>query len=184
MLRAELQPLAGAALADLDLRRHAGLLRANPSKQAIPAECEDEAGWHSLLLNTEIMVEEGVTMAGVLLFARTPEQIFFRKQGSTPPHFPAVRRTTPRGRRTSLRGPMVPLLAGDRSLVGIRARRAGRRLFVRRSTGVSAVLEDDARRRWSGPSTRPRLSGKLWSTPLSIATIFWAEEYRHRVNDL
>jgi len=34
----------------------------------------DESGWQTLLFNTEIVVEDGVTLAGLLLFGRNPNR--------------------------------------------------------------------------------------------------------------
>src|ERR1700704_4762561 len=56
--RAELQPVSGAKPSDLDRRRLRDYF-ARIRQQDVPAD-DDEAGWQTLLINTEIMTEEGV----------------------------------------------------------------------------------------------------------------------------
>src|ERR1022692_3894036 len=58
-VRAELRPVSGATLADLDRRRLRDYF-SRIREQAAPPD-EDEAAWRTLLVNTEIMTEEGVT---------------------------------------------------------------------------------------------------------------------------
>jgi ATP-dependent DNA helicase RecG len=85
--RAELRPVSGARLADLDLRRlrdYFGRVR----QQATPDE-GDEAGWNTLLLNTELMVDEGITVAGLLLFGTQPNR-FLPFAGITAAAFPGA----------------------------------------------------------------------------------------------
>ncbi|HYW77223.1 MAG TPA: RNA-binding domain-containing protein, partial [Gammaproteobacteria bacterium] len=68
--RADLRPVSGATLKDLDRRRlkdYFGRIR----QQDVP-EDRDEAGWQALLINTEIMIEEGVSLSGMLLFGKSP----------------------------------------------------------------------------------------------------------------
>ena len=68
--RADLRPISGATINDLDRRRlkdYFGRVR----QQDVPGD-DDDAGWQTLLVNTEIMVEEGVTLSGMLLFGKAP----------------------------------------------------------------------------------------------------------------
>jgi len=70
--RAELRPVSGATLGDLDLRRlrdYFGRIR----QQEAPPD-NDEPAWQTLLLNSDLMVEDGVTMGGLLLFGKTPNR--------------------------------------------------------------------------------------------------------------
>lgn len=142
MLRAELQPVAGVTLADLDLRRlkdYFGTIR----QQAVP-EDNDTRAWESLLLNTEIMAEEGVTLAGVILFAQNPNR-FVPHAGLDAAAFPGREKDYAALERAGIRGPMVPLLDSDRRLVeaGLVEQSVE---FIRRNTGVVATLQDGARR--------------------------------------
>ncbi len=87
--RADLRPIAGAIIDDLDRRRlkdYFGRVR----EQDIPAD-DDDAEWQSLLVNTEIMVEEGVTLSGLLLFGKTPNR-FLPQAGIDAAAFPGTER--------------------------------------------------------------------------------------------
>jgi len=53
---------------------------------------EDEVAWRTLLVNTEIMVEQGVTVGGILLFGITPNR-FLPQAGIDAAAFPALRKT-------------------------------------------------------------------------------------------
>jgi len=90
------------------------------------------------------MVEEGVTLAGVLLFARAPNR-FLPQAGIDAVAFLGREKDYNARERTAVRGPMVPLLAADGSLVesGLVEQAVE---FVRRNTGVTATLAADARR--------------------------------------
>ena len=62
-VRAELRPVSGATLADLDRRRlrdYFGRIR----QQEVPPD-GDEAAWRTLLVNTEVMTEEEIGRAHV-----------------------------------------------------------------------------------------------------------------------
>jgi ATP-dependent DNA helicase RecG len=139
--RAELRPVSGSTVADLDLRRlrdYFGRIR----QQEVPAD-EDEAAWKLLLVNTEIMAEEGVTMGGMLLFGRTPNR-FLAHAGIDAAAFPETEKDYAARERATLRGPMTSLQGADGSLIenGLVERALE---FVRRNTPVSAVLEDGRR---------------------------------------
>ena len=111
--RAELRPISGAQLADLDLRRlrdYFGRVR----QQATPEE-GDEAGWRTLLLNTELMVEDGITLSGLLLFGTSPNR-FLPFVGIDAVAFPGIEKDYAARERATLRGPMTPLL-GEGGLV-------------------------------------------------------------------
>ena len=141
-IRAELRPVSGATLADLDRRRlrdYFGRIR----QQDVPSD-DDDAGWRTLLINTEIMIEEGVTVGGLLLFGKTPSR-FLPHSGIDAAAFPGVEKDYAARERAGLRGPMTPLLGSDGAVVenGLVEQALE---FVRRNTPVTATLENDARR--------------------------------------
>ena len=140
-IRAELRPVSGATLADLDLRRlrdYFGRIR----QQQVPPD-EDETAWRTLLVNTEIMIEEGVTVGGMLLFGKTPNR-FLPQAGVDAAAFPGTEKDYAARERLGLRGPMTPLLDAsgavmENSLVEQALE------FVRRNTPVTADLENGRR---------------------------------------
>jgi len=139
--RAELRPVSGATIADLDSRRlrdYFGRIR----QQDVPAD-EDEAGWRTLLVNTEIMIEEGVTVGGILLFGTTPNR-FLPHAGIDAVAFPGTEKDYAARERAALRGPMTPLLnAGGQVVENGLVEQALE--FVRRNTPVGAVIEEGRR---------------------------------------
>lgn len=104
----------------------------------------DEVGWRTLLLNTELMVEEGVTMAGVLLFGISPNR-FLPFAGIDAVAFPGVEKDYSARERVTLRGPMTPLLTNQNEVVenGLVEQALE---FIRRNVGTRTVLENGARR--------------------------------------
>ena len=139
--RAEMRPVSGAQLADLDLRRlrdYFGRVR----QQDTPDE-GDEAGWNTLLLNTELMVEEGITVSGLLLFGTSPNR-FLPFAGIDAAAFPGAEKDYAARERTTLRGPMTPLM-GEGGLVenGLVEQALD---FIRRNVANKTVLEGGARR--------------------------------------
>ena len=139
-IRVELRPVSGATLADLDRRRlrdYFGRIR----QQDVPSD-DDDAGWRTLLINTEIMIEEGVTVGGLLLFGKTPSR-FLPHSGIDAAAFPGVEKDYAARERAGLRGPMTPLLGSDGAVVenGLVEQALE---FVRRNTPVTATLENDA----------------------------------------
>ena len=140
--RADLRPIAGATIDDLDRRRlkdYFGRVR----EQDIPAD-DDDAEWQSLLVNTEIMVEEGVTLSGLLLFGKTPNR-FLPQAGIDAAAFPGTEKDYAAKERTTMRGAMTPLMNqnGDVLEAGLVEQAVE---FVRRNTPVIATLEDGSRR--------------------------------------
>ncbi len=113
-VRAELRPVSGATLANLDrrrLRNYFGDIR----QQDVPAD-EDERAWQSLLINTEIMTEEGVTVGGMLLFGKTPNR-FLPHAGIDAVAYPGTEQDYDAQERVTLRGPMTPLLSEGGDIV-------------------------------------------------------------------
>ncbi len=139
--RAELRPVSGASLVDFDRRRlrdYFGRIR----QQDMPPD-EDDAAWQRLLVNTEIMTEEGVTVGGMLLFGTTPNR-FLAHAGIDAAAFPGTEKDYEARERAALRGPMTPLLDINSAVVenGLVEQALE---FVRRNTPVAAVLENGRR---------------------------------------
>lgn len=139
--RAELRPVPGAGIDDLDRRRLKNYFL-HIREQEIP-EDNDEVGWQALMVNTEIMVNEGVTSAGLLLFGRNPNR-FLGHAGIDAVAYPGQEKDYAARERTQIRGPMTPLLDMQGELVdaGLVEQAVA---FVRRNTGVNAELENGAR---------------------------------------
>lgn len=139
--RAELRPVSGATLADFDRRRlrdYFGRIR----QQSVPSN-DDETAWQTLLVNTEFMTEEGVTVGGILLFGTTPNR-FLPHAGIDAAAFPGTEKDYAVRELTALRGPMTPLLDANGAVVenGLVEQALD---FVRRNTPVTAVLENGRR---------------------------------------
>lgn len=141
--RAELRPVSGAVLADLDLRRLKNYF-VRVRQQDVPAD-EDEAGWATLLFNTEIRVEDGITVSGMLLFGRTPNR-FLPQAGIDAAAFPGNSKDYGARERSALRGPLTPLLNDDDEIVeaGLVEQALA---FVQRNTAVTGHLEEGGARR-------------------------------------
>ena len=140
-IRAELQPVSGATIAHLDRRRlrdYFGRIR----QQDVPADEDDEA-WQSLLVNTEIMTEEGVAVGGMLLFGTTPNR-FLPHAGIDAVAYPGTEKDYDAQERTALRGPITPLSneAGELVDNGIVEQALE---FARRNTRPSVAMEDGRR---------------------------------------
>ena len=148
-IRAELRPVSGATIANLDrrrLRNYFGDIR----QQDVPADDDDDA-WQSLLINTEIMNEEGVTVGGMLLFGKTPNR-FLPHAGIDAVAYPGTEQDYDAQERTALRGPMTPLLSEDGDIIenGLVEQALD---FVQRNTRV--VIEADGGRRVERPVYPP-----------------------------
>ncbi len=147
--RADVLPVSGSTIDDLDLRRlkdYFGRVR----QQDVPDD-DDKTGWRTLLVNTEIMVEDGVSLSGMLLFGLEPKR-FLPQAGIDAAAFPGVEKDYAARERTTLRVPMTPLMEPRGPL--LEAGLVERALeFVRRNTPVTAELVDGARRveRWTYP---------------------------------
>ena len=141
--RAELRPVSGAVLADLDLRRLKNYF-SRVRQQEVPAD-NDEAGWATLLFNTEIMVEDGITVSGMLLFGRTPNR-FLPQAGIAAAAFPGHNKDYGARERSALRGPLTPLLSDADEIVeaGLVEQALS---FVQRNTAVAGHLQEGGARR-------------------------------------
>jgi ATP-dependent DNA helicase RecG len=147
-LRAELRPVSGATFADLDRRRLKNYF-ARIRQQDVPDD-DDEAAWATLLFNTEIMVEDGITVAGVLLFGRNPNR-FLPQAGIDAVAFLGIDKDYAARERSPLRGPMTPLLndAGEVVEAGLVEQALA---FVQRNVPVTGQLEDGGARREEIPA--------------------------------
>ncbi len=141
--RAELRPVSGATFADLDIRRLKNYF-SRIRQQDVPAD-DDEVSWKTLLYNTEIMVEDGITVSGVLLFGRTPNR-FLPQAGVDAAAFPGANKDYAARERTALRGPMTPLLndAGEIVEAGLVEQALA---FAKRNIAVTGQLEEGGARR-------------------------------------
>ena len=146
--RAELRPVSGATLADLDIRRLRNYF-VRVRQQDVPDD-GDEAAWKTLLFNTEIMVDDGVTVSGVLLFGRTPNR-FLPQAGIDAAAFPGASKDYAARERAALRGPMTPLLNDGGEIVeaGLVEQALA---FVNRNVAVVSQLEAGGARREEMPA--------------------------------
>ena len=113
-VRAELRPVSGATLANLNRRRLRNYF-VDIRQQDVPDD-EDEEAWQSLLVNTEVMTEEGVSVGGMLLFGATPNR-FLPHAGIDAVAYPGSEQDYDAQERTALRGPMTPLLSHGGDIV-------------------------------------------------------------------
>ena len=135
-------PVSGTSMGDLDMLRlqdYFGRVR----EQDVP-EDDDMQGWRTLLVNTEIMVEEGVSLSGMLLFGAAPNR-FLPQAGIDAAAFPGTEKDYAAKERVTLRGPMTPLLDTDGEILK-RGLVEQAWEFVRRNISVTATLEGGVRR--------------------------------------
>ncbi len=146
--RAELRPVSGATLADLDMRRLSNYFAYVRGQDA--PDINDESAWKTLLFNTEIMVEDGITVSGILLFGRTPNR-FLPQAGIDAVAYPGANKDYAARERAALRGPMSPLLndAGEIVEAGLVDQAIA---FVQRNTPIGGQLEEGGARREGRPS--------------------------------
>lgn len=139
-LRPELRPVSGAKLADLDIRRLKDYF-VRVREQSVPADGDIE-GWNKLLLNTEFIVEDGVTIAAVLLFGTNPNR-FLPQAGIDAAAFPGEAKDYDAQERAKLRGAMTPLMGTGGIVENGLVEQALE--FVRRNTSTTANLEGGQR---------------------------------------
>ena len=149
--RAELRPVSGAAFSDLDIRRLKNYFT-RIRQQDVPPD-DDEAAWATLLFNTEIMVEDGITVSGILLFGRTPNR-FLPQAGIDAAAFPGLNKDYAARERGTLRGPMTPLLSDTGEIVeaGLVEQALA---FTKRNIAVTGQLEEGGGRREEMPAYPP-----------------------------
>lgn len=148
-IRAELRPVSGAKLADLDMRRLHNYF-AYIRQQDTPA-LDDIGAWQSLLINTEIMSNDGISVGGMLLFGRTPNR-FLPYAGIDAVAYPGTEQDYDARERVALRGPMTPLLNEASEIVenGLVEQALD---FIQRNTAIT--VEENGGRRIERP-TYPR----------------------------
>jgi ATP-dependent DNA helicase RecG len=97
------------------------------------------------LFNTEIMVEDGITVSGILLFGRTPNR-FLPQAGIDAAAYLGADKDYAARERSALRGPMTPLLsdAGEIVEAGLVEQAMA---FVNRNIAVTGQLEAGGARR-------------------------------------
>ncbi len=139
-LRVETRPVSGTSLADLDRRRMHDYFSRILSHE-VP-EDDDEA-WRTLLSNTELMEGEAVTVAGLVLFGTNVGR-YLPQAAISATAYPGVEKDYAARERVVIRGPMTPLVAGGVVQENGVVEQAVE--FVRRNTGVTAALEEGARR--------------------------------------
>ena len=140
--RAELRPVSASMIDDRDRRRLKDYFE-RVRQQDVPAD-GDEAGWRTLLVNTEVMIEDGATLSGMLLFGIAPNR-FLPQAGIDAAAFPGLEKDYAAKERRTLRGPMTPLM--DRHGAVLEASLVDQALeFVRRNTPMTASLEGGTRR--------------------------------------
>jgi ATP-dependent DNA helicase RecG len=146
--RAELRPVSGATFADLDIRRLKNYF-AHVRQQGVPAD-DDDTGWGTLLFNTELMVDDGITASAILLFGRAPNR-FLPHAGIDASAYPGADKEYAARERNALRGPMAPLLddAGEIVEAGLVEQALA---FVQRNVAVTGQLEEAGARRQEIPA--------------------------------
>lgn len=111
-VRAELTPVSGAKFSDLDIRRLKDyFIRIRQQLDIVPSD-DDEAGWKTLLTNTEFMDEDGINIAGILLFGHKPQR-FLPQASISAVAYPGREKDYAAHERTSLKGAMTALFAAD-----------------------------------------------------------------------
>ncbi|MCY4314104.1 MAG: putative DNA binding domain-containing protein, partial [Gammaproteobacteria bacterium] len=141
LIRAEWQPVSGAALADFDPKRLRDYF-SNLRQQNVPID-EDAEAWKLLLLNTEIMVEESASVGGMLLFGLMPNR-FLPHAGIDAVAYAGTEQDYNAVEHVKLRGPMTPILSQEGKILenGLVEQALN---FIKRNT--CAVTEKDGGRR-------------------------------------
>ena len=132
-VRAELQTVSGARLSNLDRRRLRNYFK-EVRQQTVPDD-NDEKAWHSLLFNTEVLTEEGVSVGGMLLFGATPIRLL-PHSGIDAVAFPGKEKVYEAKERIKLRASMTPLL-NDRGEIVENGLVELALEFVRRNTRIN-----------------------------------------------
>ena len=145
-IQAELQPVSGTSLADLDIRRlrnYFGQIR----QQDVPDDVDSEA-WQRLLKNTKIMIEDSLTVGGMLLFGPEADR-FLPYSGIDSVAYGGSEKDHDAQERIKLRGAMSPLFDAAGRVVenGLVEQAVD---FVRRNTRV--VLKKEGGRRIEQPA--------------------------------
>lgn len=113
-LRAELQPISGSSIKNLDRRRLKHYF-AGIRNQKIPDDGDDKS-WRTLLENIQFMTGESVTVGGMLLFGQTPNR-FLPQAGIDAVAYCGTEKDNDALERAALRGPVTPLLGESDEIV-------------------------------------------------------------------
>ena len=147
-LRAELTPVSGAKFRDLDMRRLKDyFIRIRQQIDIVPAD-DDEAGWKTLLTNTEFMGEDGINVAAILLFGSQPQR-FLPQASINAASYPGIEKDYAARERGNLKGPLTALFAssGFGQLQIVETGLIEQAIeFVVRNTGVTARIVNGSRR--------------------------------------
>jgi ATP-dependent DNA helicase RecG len=141
----DLKPVVGATLEDLDHRRLADYFRSKRAQD--PPPDEDEGAWRTLLLNTDLMVEDRgravPTVAAVILFGRDSPRLI-PQSGITAVAYQTTEKDYAATERAVLRGPTVGLFTGTNALLeeGVIEKALA---FVRRNTAVASTTTEGRR---------------------------------------
>ena len=141
----DLKPVVGASLKDLDHRRLVDYFRIRRGQT--PPPDEDEAAWRTLLLNTDLMVEDRgratPTVAAVILFGRHGARLV-RHSSITAAAYPGNEKDYATTERAVLQGPVVGLFSPQDELVeaGVIEQALA---FVQRNTATASAAIDGRR---------------------------------------
>lgn len=142
--RTEIRAVSGSSLEDLDRRRLLDYF-VRVRQQEGPS-ISDEDGWRNLLINTQILSEEGnrtpATVGGLLLFGRYPNR-FLPQAGIDAGVYPGQVKDYAAREQAAFRGPMVALLSEAGLIENGLMEQALE--FVRRNTGATETIEGAAR---------------------------------------
>lgn len=142
-LRAELRPINSADIESFDLQRIGDYFSRIRGQHA--PELRDHDKWEQLLKNTELMTEgqDGAvgTLAGVVLFSRSPER-YLPHHGIDAAAYPSTEKDYNAKERISLNSPMTAMI-GDSNLSGIVESAMD---FSRRHLLASEELQNNTRR--------------------------------------
>ena len=144
-MRAELRPVSGTSLADLDMRRLTDYF-ARVRRQETPAADELDL-WTSLLLNTEFLCEDGdsvpCTLAGIVLFGLQPYRTL-PQAGIDAAAYPGEEKDYGTLEREQIRGPLTALdRSGGLEEPGVVERGLA---FLDRNTRTDASIDASGRR--------------------------------------
>lgn len=142
LVRAERVPVSGAWVSDLDIRRLRDYFFRVLRQEAPESGEEDE--WEKLLMNSGFLNEEGVTLAALLLFGKDP-MFFANQSGINSTAFSGDDKDYDYKEHAVLNSAMVSLFDESGNIVET-GLVEGALEFVRRNTGITATLEDGARR--------------------------------------
>ncbi len=141
LMRTDLRPVSGTTFAELDLRRLQDYF-GNIRGQDVPAG-DDADAWRTLLVNTDIMTRDGVTVGGLLLFGTKPKR-FLPQAGIDAVAYPGTEMDYDMQERMTLHGPMIPLLNPPSEIVdnGLVEQALA---FVQRNTGTTVISQGGRR---------------------------------------